>query len=78
LAANSLDEVQRTPEIFPVLRSIIDERRRREQFLILGSTSPGLIRRTSETRLVNQDQKKGGYCASAITPFIFPSKADGV
>ena len=44
-----LDEVQRTPEIFPVLRSVIDERGRKGQFLILGSASPGLIRQTSET-----------------------------
>ena len=44
-----LDEIQRTPEIFPILRSVIDERRRKGQFLILGSASPSLIRQTTET-----------------------------
>ena len=44
-----LDEIQRRPEIFPILRSVIDERRRKGQFLILGSASPSLIRQSSET-----------------------------
>ncbi len=44
-----LDEIQRVPELFPVLRSVIDERQRSGQFLILGSASPGLIRQSSES-----------------------------
>ncbi|MBI2601859.1 MAG: ATP-binding protein [Deltaproteobacteria bacterium] len=44
-----LDEVQRRPEIFPVLRSLVDERRRPGRFLVLGSTSPELLRQASET-----------------------------
>jgi predicted AAA+ superfamily ATPase len=48
-----LDEVQRLPGLFPVLRSLIDERRRaREkvgQFLLLGSASPALLQQSSET-----------------------------
>lgn len=44
-----LDEIQRMPEIFPVLRSLIDEERANGQFLILGSASPELIRQSSET-----------------------------
>jgi len=48
-----LDEVQRLPDLFPVLRSLIDERRRsgeREcQFLLLGSASPELLQQSSET-----------------------------
>ncbi len=32
-----LDEIQRAPELFSTLRSIIDERARNAQFLILGS-----------------------------------------
>jgi hypothetical protein len=32
-----LDEIQRAPELFSILRSIIDERARNAQFLILGS-----------------------------------------
>lgn len=44
-----LDEIQRRPEIFPVLRSVIDEDRRPGQFIILGSASRDLIRQSSET-----------------------------
>jgi len=44
-----LDEIQRTPELFPVLRSVIDERSRNGQFLILGSATPELIKQSSET-----------------------------
>lgn len=44
-----LDEIQRMPDIFPVLRSIIDADRRNGHFLILGSASPELIRQSSET-----------------------------
>ncbi len=44
-----LDEIQRSPELFPVLRSLIDERGRNGQFLILGSASPTLIQQRSES-----------------------------
>ena len=44
-----LDEIQRTPELFPVLRSVIDERQRNGQFLIPGSASPRLIQQSSES-----------------------------
>lgn len=48
-----LDEIQRMPELFPVLRSLIDEGRRQgfktSQYLLLGSASPHLLRQSSET-----------------------------
>lgn len=44
-----LDEVQRLPDIFVSLRSIIDEQKRNGQFLFLGSASRDLIRQSSET-----------------------------
>lgn len=44
-----LDEIQRIPELFPLLRSMIDENRRNGQFLILGSASPGLLKQSSES-----------------------------
>jgi hypothetical protein len=44
-----LDEIQRIPEIFTVLRSVIDSSDRNGQFLILGSASPDLIRQSSES-----------------------------
>jgi uncharacterized protein len=44
-----LDEIQRIPELFPLLRSVIDRNRRNGQFLILGSASRDLIRQSSES-----------------------------
>lgn len=44
-----VDEVQRVPELFPVLRVLIDEDRRPGRFLLLGSASPALLRQGSET-----------------------------
>jgi len=44
-----LDEVQRRPELFPVLRVLADRRPVRTRFLLLGSASPHLLRQTSET-----------------------------
>jgi uncharacterized protein len=53
-----LDEIQRVPELFPVLRSAIDRNDSNTQFLILGSASRELIRQSSESlagRLVYQE-----------------------
>lgn len=44
-----IDEVQRMPELFPVLRSLIDAHRKPGRFLLLGSASPDLLVRSSET-----------------------------
>lgn len=44
-----LDEVQRLPEIFPVLRVLADRLPRPAQFLVLGSASPRLLRQSSES-----------------------------
>jgi uncharacterized protein len=44
-----LDEIQQSPELFPVLRSLVDERRRPGRFLLLGSASPELINRSAES-----------------------------
>jgi len=44
-----MDEVQRVPELFPVLRSLIDQSGVNGQYLILGSASRDLIRQSSET-----------------------------
>src|SRR5690606_26948195 len=48
-----LDEIQRMPDLFPLLRGVIDRRRKKGlrscQFLILGSASLDLIRQSSET-----------------------------
>ncbi|MFQ5448262.1 MAG: ATP-binding protein [Saprospiraceae bacterium] len=44
-----IDEVQRKPELFPLLRALIDQRREPSRFLILGSASPKLLRQSSES-----------------------------
>ena len=44
-----LDEIQRAPEIFTVMRAEVDEADINGRFLILGSASPHLLRQTSET-----------------------------
>lgn len=44
-----LDEIQRAPEIFTVLRGVIDRNKTNGQFLILGSASRDLIRQSSES-----------------------------
>lgn len=44
-----LDEIQRMPELFPLLRSMIDKNRQAGRFILLGSASPSLLRQSSET-----------------------------
>lgn len=44
-----IDEVQRRPDLFPVLRVLADRRPLPARFLILGSASPELLRQSSET-----------------------------
>ena len=44
-----LDEIQRCPELMPVLRVLLDRDPLPAKFLILGSASPDIIRGTSES-----------------------------
>ena len=44
-----LDEIQRRPELFSILRSLIDDNRRPGRFLLLGSASPQLLKQASES-----------------------------
>jgi predicted AAA+ superfamily ATPase len=44
-----IDEIQRRPELFSVLRVLADRRPLQARFLILGSASPALLRQSSET-----------------------------
>jgi predicted AAA+ superfamily ATPase len=66
-----IDEVQRKPELFSVLRSIIDENDQNGQFLILGSASRDLIKQSSESLA-------GRIAYHELTPFtineIFPGQ----
>lgn len=44
-----IDEIQRMPALFPLLRSLIDEHRVPGRFILLSSASPRLIRDSSES-----------------------------
>ena len=44
-----IDEIQRRPELFPLLRVLADRRPLPARFLILGSAAPDLLRQSSET-----------------------------
>ncbi|MDR3670977.1 MAG: ATP-binding protein [Holophaga sp.] len=44
-----LDEIQRIPELFQLLRALVDEDRRPGRFLVLGSASPDLLQGASES-----------------------------
>jgi predicted AAA+ superfamily ATPase len=65
-----LDEIQRIPDLFTVLRSEIDRHRRPGRFLILGSASRDLIRQTKESLA-------GRIAFLDLTPFIL-GEVDGI
>lgn len=44
-----IDEIQRRPELFPVIRVLVDRRENPARFLILGSASGDLMRQSSES-----------------------------
>jgi predicted AAA+ superfamily ATPase len=44
-----IDEVQRRPDLFPVLRVLVDRRPLPARFLVLGSASPDLLRQSAES-----------------------------
>ena len=58
-----IDEIQRKPELFPLIRSIVDDNRRMGQFLILGSATKELIRQSSESLA-------GRITYKTLTPFL--------
>ncbi len=58
-----LDKVQRKPELFEVLRPIIDDRNHNGQFLVLGSASPQLLKQSSESLA-------GRISFLELTPFL--------
>ena len=44
-----IDEIQAMPELFAVLRVLVDRPENKTRFLILGSASPDLVKNASET-----------------------------
>lgn len=59
-----IDEVQRQPELFPVIRSLVDEWNRPGCFLILGSASRDLLKQSSESLAGRISYKR-------LTPFLW-------
>jgi predicted AAA+ superfamily ATPase len=59
-----IDEVQRRPEIFPILRVLADRKPLPSRFLILGSASPALLRQSSESLAGRLET----VCIGGLTP----------
>lgn len=59
-----IDEIQKYPALFPMLRVLIDKNRATQQYLILGSASRDLIQQSSETLA-------GRISYLELTPFNF-------
>lgn len=58
-----IDEIQRMPSLFPLLRALIDQNRKSGRFMLLGSASPSLIKHSSESLA-------GRIIYHELTPFI--------
>jgi len=63
-----LDEIQRMPEIFPLIRSLVDANGKKGQFIILGSASAKLLKQSSESLA-------GRITYLELTPFLIPEIA---
>jgi uncharacterized protein len=59
-----IDEVQRRPEIFPILRVLADRKPLPSRFLILGSASPALHRQSTESLAGRLET----VCMGGLTP----------
>jgi predicted AAA+ superfamily ATPase len=64
-----IDEIQRRPDLFPVLRVLADRRKRPARFLILGSASGDLMRQSSESLAGRIERIEiGGFTLSELGP----------
>jgi predicted AAA+ superfamily ATPase len=64
-----IDEVQRRPELFPVLRVLLDRPNNPARFLVLGSASGDLLRQTSESLAGRVEQIRiGGFSLAELGP----------
>ena len=59
-----IDEIQRKPELFPLIRSLVDEWNKPGCFLILGSASRDLLKQSSESLAGRISYKR-------LTPFLW-------
>jgi uncharacterized protein len=58
-----LDEIQRKPDLFPIMRSLVDQWAGNGHFLVLGSASRDLLRQSSESLAGRISYKR-------LTPFL--------
>jgi predicted AAA+ superfamily ATPase len=63
-----IDEIQLKPDLFPLLRALIDQNRRPCRFIILGSANPQLLRQSSESLA-------GRIAYLELQPFTYPEIA---
>jgi uncharacterized protein len=69
-----IDEIQRVPDLFAVIRVLVDREARNGRFLILGSASPHLIRRASESLAGRVEfVDLAGFNASEVPRATLPS-----
>lgn len=64
-----IDEIQRKPELFALIRSLVDEWENNGQFLVLGSASRDLLRQSSESLA-------GRITYKQLTPFLWEEVKD--
>ncbi len=64
-----IDEVQLAPDLFPVLRVLIDQSPANGQYLLLGSASPALLRQAGESLLGRVEViEVGGFDIAEVGP----------
>ena len=76
-----IDEIQRLPDLFTVLRVLVDRSDTIARFLILGSASPDLLRQSSESlagRIIYHSKRPRftwptAACCMNLIPPSFPS-----
>lgn len=62
-----IDEVQRRPDLFPVLRVLADRRESQAKFLILGSASGDLLRQSAQTLAGRMERIEiGGFALAEL------------
>lgn len=67
-----IDEVQRRPDLFPVLRVLADRRPSPARFLLLGSASGDLLRQTSESLAGRVERVTiGGFTLAEVGDMTF-------
>lgn len=69
-----IDEIERRPDLFPVLRVLADRRNRPARFLILGSASGDLMRQSSESLAGRTERVEiGGFSLVELGPESSPT-----